>query len=303
MTDVWKKIRTILGQVMFATVASQCGGDDGQIFVPGDSDSTVSVSITDAPVDFATQVSVEIASIELTPDSGDEFTFNLSPTRVVNLLALSDGATTSLVSNQTIDSGTYTQIRFTFNTSSTSQTSFVMESDGNSYPLVIPNNGDDGLTVTKSFTVDEDGQLDIVADVDLRRSIAPRVGSTYTFRPVVRVVDRNQAGTLTGTILTDLADDIDCTPFVYVYSGNSITPDDMDSTTGSDPVVSVPVKLNVSSNSYTYRASFLEAGSYTVAFTCDGALDNPDTDEALVFSRTGNADVSANTTTTLDFRT
>jgi hypothetical protein len=300
MTDLWKKIRAILGQVMFATVASQCGGDDGQIFVPGDSDSTVSISITDAPIDFATAVSIEITSVELTPDDGDEFTFDLSSPLAVNLLALSDGATTAVVSNQTIDSGAYTQIRFTFTASSTN--AFVDESDGNRYSLVIPGNGDDGLTITKSFTVEQDKQLDLVADVDLRRSIAPRVGSTYTFRPVIRVVDRNQAGTLTGSIPADLADDADCTPFVYVYSGSSVTPDDMDSATGGDPVVSVPVKYNVSANTYTYRASFLEAGSYTVAYTCDGAADNPDTDEALVFLAAATTPtIQANTTTTLNF--
>jgi hypothetical protein len=53
---------------------------------------------------------------------------------------------------------------------------------------------------------------------------------------------------------------------------------------------------------YYYQFTFLSPGTYTVAFTCQAALDNPDqADTAVTFNpvKTG-ITVSANQTTTVD---
>lgn len=297
---MWKKIRAVIAQTVLTTVAAQCGGSDGKIFLPGgNNNATLNVSVTDAPVDTVSAVVVNFSSIELTPSSGSKLTLTLNPAQQVNLLSLSDGATTALTTNQTIDAGTYTSIRFVLNASSSSQdASYVDLLDGSRYPLVIPNNGDGGLKINKNFTVAADGRLDLVADFDLRRSIAPRLGSTYSFTPSVRVVDTTQSGNIAGSIVSTLIT-ANCTPFVYVFSSGA-TLTDMNNG-GVGPIVSVPVKLNVSSGAYTYRVSYLDAGTYTLALTCNGAIDNPNSSEALVFSRSGNATVTANQTTNVDF--
>jgi hypothetical protein len=286
---------------MFATVASQCGGDDGKIFVPGgDEQGTISISVTDAPVDDASQVMVRFASLDLIPDDGDDVNIDLG-NRAIDLLSLSDGASTALITNQEIDTGTYTGIRFNLNATSTSQDgSFIITSTGEQFPLVLPNDSDDLLTIQRNFTVSDDGNLSLVVDFDLRASVI-QGSRVYTFRPVLRVVDNSTVGIITGTLDTNLVPLNTCDPFIYIYSGSDIVPDDIDSADDLDPVVSVPVKLNVSSGTYRYRASFLEAGNYTVAYTCQGALDNPETNEGLVFSRLTNATVTANQTLTLDF--
>lgn len=131
---MWKKIRGFVVQGLMATVASQCGGDDGQIFIPGgNNDGTINISVTDAPTDLADSVVVQFSAIELTPSSGDKVTITLSPAQQVNLLSLSDGATTTLASNQTIDSGTYTSIRFLLDTSATQSLSYVHLPDNTQY--------------------------------------------------------------------------------------------------------------------------------------------------------------------------
>jgi hypothetical protein len=261
----------------------------------------VNISVTDAPVDTVTAAVVQFSAIELTPSSGDKITISLSPAQQVNLLSLSDGATTALASNQTIDSGDYKSIRFILDaTSATQNLSYVDLPDGSRYPLVLGSNFDGGITINKTFTVASDGRIDLVADFDLRKSIAPRTGSTYAFSPSVRVVDRSQSGNLTGSIDTSLIPNT-CSPFIYVFSGSGATPTDMSSSSNTGPVASVPVKLNVSSSTYTYRASFLDSGNYTVALTCNGSIDNPDSSESLVFSRSGDAVVTANQTTTINF--
>jgi hypothetical protein len=86
---------------------------------------------------------------------------------------------------------------------------------------------------------------------------------------------------------------------VYVFTGSTATTSDINGTAG--PIASVPVKLNVASNTYSYRVSFLDPGTYTLAFTCNGSIDNPNSSEAVVFSRSGDAVVTANQTTNIDF--
>jgi hypothetical protein len=295
---MWKKVRAILAQAAMTAAAAQCGGSDGKIFVPGgDQDATLNVSVTDAPVDTVTAVGVNFTGIELTPSSGSKVTINLT-SQQVNLLSLTDGATTALTTNQKIDAGTYTAIRFILSTSTSQDSSYVDLPDGSRFPLVIPNNGDNGLTITKNFTVASSGRLDLVADFDLRRSIAPRTGSSYSFTPSVRVVDSSQSGNIAGNIDTSLIT-TNCTPFVYVFSGSAAATSDINGTAG--PIVSVPVKLNVASSTYSYRVSFLDPGTYTLALTCNGSIDNPNSSEAVVFSRSGDAVVTANQTKKIDF--
>jgi hypothetical protein len=64
------------------------------------------------------------------------------------------------------------------------------------------------------------------------------------------------------------------------------------------------VPIPTSQPPYYYQFTFLQPGSYTVAFTCDAALDNPDQADATAvkFSpvKTGIA-VTTGQTTTVDF--
>jgi hypothetical protein len=116
----------------------------------------------------------------------------------------------------------------------------------------------------------------------------------------VRVLDRSKTGDIAGSIDASLIP-TNCTPFIYVFSGSSATLTDMNSSSNTGPVISAPVKLNIASGAVTYRVSFLDTGTYTVALTCNGSIDNPDTNESLVFSRSGDAVVTANQTITLNF--
>jgi hypothetical protein len=302
------RIEALLVPALLATALAGCGGGDdgsGSGFGPGagSSNGSLTLSVTDAPADFATRVFVEFASIELTPATGNRVTIDLNPDRAVDLLALTDGATTALVQNQSVQAGRYTAIRFIINAQSTSQsTSYVDLTTGERFPLVVPSNSDAGLTITRDFTIPEDGRADLVVDFDLRKSlIAPILGgASYQFKPNLRMVDATQVGTITGTVGSNLVTGL-CTPFVYVYAGANVVPDDIDLASDVDPLVSVPVKLNSTSGQYSYRASFLEAGSYTVSFVClNGTQDNPEVDDLLAFLRTQQATVTVNQTTTLD---
>ena len=52
---------------------------------------------------------------------------------------------------------------------------------------------------------------------------------------------------------------------------------------------------------FAYRIAFLNAGSYTVTYTCDAVNDLPESDEVLNFFGARNASITAGMTTTADF--
>jgi hypothetical protein len=99
--------------------------------------------------------------------------------------------------------------------------------------------------------------------------------------------------------MTVTCDPVNDHPAVYVFSGAGITPDDIDGI-APDPVSTASVKLD-NMGVYRYKAAFLEAGSYTIAFTCNAAADDPTVDNALTFTGTTTVSVTANNTMTHNF--
>ena len=75
-------------------------------------------------------------------------------------------------------------------------------------------------------------------------------------------------------------------------------PDDVGGS-GAQPVASAVPMLD-GSGAQRYTLAFLAAGAYTVAFTCQAALDAPATDDAIMFAPVVAATVTANASTTLD---
>jgi hypothetical protein len=283
-----------------------CGGGDGggAALGPGSGgNGVVSIALTDAPVDFASHVFVEFTGIELTPQTGNRITLDVNPDRAVDLLTLQDGVTLTLLQNQSVPAGNYTRVRFIVNAQSNN--AYVDLVTGERYPLVIPSGSDAGLTIDRNFTVAKDGRVDLTADFDLRKSLVSAVSATgnYAFKPVVRLLDSASVGTISGTVGPNFVNGI-CNPYVYVFTGANVVPDDIDLASDIDPLVSVPVKLNNTSGTYTYRASFLEAGNYTLSFVClnpNGPQDDPELDEQLGFVRALQATVVAGQTATVDF--
>src|SRR5690606_591136 len=83
-----------------------------------------------------------------------------------------------------------------------------------------------------------------------------------------------------------------CMPNVYVFSGD-VNPDDVESETevlpDVDPLTVVRVDIPEGATQGTYRAAFIPAGEYTVAFSCS---DDTDADEALAFVPEGGTTVT-----------
>ncbi len=302
---MWQRLRRTVTQAAMCSTGffASCNDGEGPIFPGQDDDAIVNVALTDAPVDFATDVVVELTGVELIPEDGDTIAFDFDPVRSFDLLDLTGGDTATLLNDGAVPSGRYTGIRLFINAHADVQDeSFIDLTTGERFPLVIPEGAEAALTVNREFTLRQDERIDLVVDFDLRKSIIGASGQepNYIFKPVLRIVDSSVIGTLIGTVAGTLLPP-DCTPYAYVFSGAETVPDDMDLAEDVDPLTSMRTRLSSNFGDRSFRADFLEPGDYTISLTCDGASDTPEGEEPLVFTRTVETTIRENQTTTVSF--
>lgn len=277
-----------------ACMLAACGGG-----APGTGSMTLSV--TDAPVDDANRVVVAFTGVELQPRDGERLQFTLPAPRQIDLLNLNGGGSAELLQAVDIPAGTYTFIRLQVNADGADDDSFVERRDGGISPIRIPSGDQRGLQLNGAFVVPEGGIANFIIDFDLRKSLRapPGQNGTYLMRPTLRIANSDQVGAIGGTVANELAGVEGCAPVVYVYAGADVVPGDEGS--ASAPLTSAFVTLDEVSGEYRYAAAFLPPGTYTVAFTCDAALDDPDTDDDLAFVMPTTATVIDGQTTAVDF--
>jgi hypothetical protein len=126
----------------------------------------------------------------------------------------------------------------------------------------------------------------------------PGLGEPYLLKPVLRLVNNLEVGTIDGMVANALVVD-GCVPAVYLYTGASIVPDDLGSAT--PPLASTAVNLDNATGAYRFRLGFVPVGASTVAFTCAADDDAAEVDDAIVFATPLAATVSAGQTITVNF--
>jgi hypothetical protein len=275
-----------------------CGGGGG-------SGTMMSLSVGDAPVDGAEKVVVEFSGVELVPGSGAPVTINFAAPRTIDLL--NDGGTASaLLFSQPIPAGAYGQIRLLVTADGDPSHSYIVLSDGSMHGLMVPSGAETGLKLVSGFTVPMSGVVDYTIDFDLRQAIVCPAGQSPAclLKPVERLVDNTTVGNIQGQVANTLVP-AGCTPGVYLYAGTVTAPEDMNSMAAAgDPNQPIASKAPVATSMppYYYQFTFLAPGTYTLAFTCQAAQDNPDqADAAVTFSPVKTAIVvTANQTTTAD---
>jgi len=288
---------------VIAAVLLGCGGGGGTMS-SSNGTGRITLAITDAPVDGATAVVVRFTGIELKPEGGQAITITLDPALSIDLLDLAGGSSRELLSDREVPAGRYQWVRLLIDAQQNTQSSYIEMADGQRFPLYVPSGSESGLKLIRGFTVAAGSASDFTLDFDLRKSVIapPGQAPNYILKPVLRIVDNLRVGSIRGTVAAALVPS-GCTPQVYVFTGANVVPDDLDAAAAPDvdPLVSVPVALDAASGEYRFRADFLEAGDYTAAFTCDGALDTPEGEETLLFIGTRNVTVSPNESTVITF--
>lgn len=292
---------TLITATSFLLLA--CGGGSGSSTA---TTGILNLAITDAPVDDAKSVFVEFTGVELQGPSGrvshDFVDDSGTPVaRQINLLDLTDGAVDVLLDGITLDAGNYNWMRLKVNAERGVMDSYIELNDDSRFSLYVPSGNQSGLKLNRGFVVPAGGEASFVIDFDLRKSVHKPNGSfdDYILRPTLRLIDQNNVGKLSGTIASTLIDG-ECTPAVYVFNTADAV-DDIDGT--DDAIVTTTAKLK-DDGSAKYSVAFLAEGDYKIAYTCDSANDDPETDDAAeLVSFTGETSVTIekNKTTNSNF--
>lgn len=302
-----KSVFSVISLSSLAVLLGGClgGGSSG-------SSGKLTLSITDAPVDEAQHVYVQFSGLEIHGSSMNDITLNFcadpgnanntvvstiactkSKPMQIDLLNLSSGKSETLISGYTLDADHYQWVRLMVDTANQLD-SYIVLGDGSTHELTIPSGAETGLKLVRGFDVAAGGNMDFTIDFDLRKSVHTNNGS-YLLRPALRLVDNLQVGSVAGSVSPSLLTNCNG-PAVYVYAGSDITPVDVNTNLNTNPITSAAVNLTDN----TYKAAFLEAGNYTVTFTC-AAADDPAATNMLTFSGTSNVTVTANTKTEHNF--
>ena len=274
-----------------AVLLTACGSDsDGGGGGGGGSTGTASLSLTDAPIDDAYDVSVYFDGVEFQPKDGDRITFYLAddgsgscgvvesidettfPCKV-NLLDYQGENKVTLLDGVTLPSGQYSWVRLILN----KYPGYIILSEGGSlFDLRVPGGAETGLKLHGGFIVAAGNHTDYTIDFDVRKSIHDPVGSSdYILRPTLRMVDNSEVGSLSGTIDSSVyVDNSECTGAVYVFSDVVSPPDDLDGT--DDPITTALISTD---GAYEYTVGFLTEGEYLAAFTCDALADTTTVDD------------------------
>jgi hypothetical protein len=283
----------------FALAASGCG--EG-----GTSTGTLDLGITDAPVDEAEHVFVQFSGVEIKPANGSSFTVPFldaddNPiTRTIDLLNLQRGLRDLLLEEYVLPAGKYNWMRLQVNAEADGVLDSFIVINGAQHELHVPSGAETGLKINTTFEIIEGAQSDYTIDFDLRKSVHQPEGQTspygpvYFLRPTLRLVATDASGSIAGTLdpANAFAAVTTCsTPesyAVYVYSGAGVLPDDVDGL-GAEPITTAIVG---SDNGYRYRVAYLEAGTYTVAATCQADQDQPRVDDSTTVNFVHAADVT-----------
>jgi len=288
-----------------------CGGT-------GDRNSTgqLSLSVTDAPVDYAEALYLRIARVTLEGVQGSR---DQGPVAIaeqdglVNLMQYTGTGSAVLLSNLEVPAGTY-KVRLDADLGFTDreQRSWIAFAPDSSecqeplpvgavwspdlgtcrYPLAIPSGEQSGFKPKGDVTVGAGGTSRFTVEFDLRRNVVDPespLDVAYGLKPTgLRLVDDSTVGTISGAVAAPVFPG-DCTAAdakVYLYdrTGDAglFVADDMHP--GNDAfVTSVSVEQVIAPEAgYRYLIGFVPAGTYAVALTCD-AEDDSNVDEDPFF--------------------
>jgi hypothetical protein len=260
----------------------------------------LTVDLTDGPTDGAQEVVLDIDSITLLAEDNSTVTLAIDDPGPVDLLAFRNGQALRLIDDESVSPDTFVGIALNF----ASTGSFVTLEDGTEATINVP--------TTRTFAdidlvLGEFESESLVIDLNLRFSLADTGSGDFDLDPVVRAVRPSEAGTITGIVTAAIVESTACRAgrpigtgvAVYAFSGSNVTPADY---VGQATLVAADdVEPDTASGGYRYELHFLPAGSYTLALTCQADADDPATDDAVTFTASGNASVSATGTVQFNF--
>ena len=294
---------SVLIAVLATAFFISCGGSGGG----SPSTGILNLSVTDSPVDEASKVVVKFTGVDIHSSSGHIIHIDISPPKQIDLLSLNGGGSEVILNNEVLPSGDYQWVRLNVEADCDENDDSYIEINNTRHSIWIPSENKSGLKLVRGFNLPVDGIADFTIDFDLRKSVNFPEGNgncagNYKLKPALRIVRNTEVGSIAGNIDPSLINDVSCTGgnAVYVFQDHNVTADDIDEIV-PDPITTTTVTLDDNGN-YVYRASFLDSGNYTIAFTCHADRDDPELDDMLGFVSTENIFVASGLVTVHDFQ-
>ncbi len=289
-----------------------CGGGGSGSDSITSQNGTLSLFITDAPVDNVAVVRVQFAGVTVKPQQGEPIEFLFDLPADIDLLTLTGENSMLLLNNETVPAGRFEWLELHVNAEFDNEfDSFVMEDTGGMLELEVPSGSQSGLRLVSGFTVTANQNSSFVIDWDLLKALTRPPGQPgWLLRPALRITDMTEFGSIAGTVADGLLMDDTCENDlaadtgnnVYVYEGHNVGPDDIGGS-GVEPLTTAPVVLDMNTaGAYTYRVTFLSPGDYTLALNCQGANEDPEVDDDLTFLQPTNTTVVDDQESLVDFQ-
>jgi hypothetical protein len=243
---------------------------------------SLTVNLTDTPVDSAASVVVDFTGMELHNTDGTLVTINFPSARQIDLLQLQNGVTAALAQGVSVPVGNYDWLQLEVLADKDTQgQSYITLDTGAQYPLYIPSGSAAGLKLAAPFTIQQYGTTQLIIEFNLRQSVTATDGQNYELVPALRLENKAEVGTINAGIdlaalasqqLGSGAQASRCQGGLFVFSGAAVKPQNGG---GASLVDFRPIPAGGAAGRISLSMPYLAKGSYTVAATCDYNLYDP----------------------------
>ena len=274
---IMQSIQTRVAGFIFASITALLltgcgGGGDGST----SSDGSLTLRVTDAPVDDLYQVWVTFSKVIVQPSNEGlaRVEYAIDPPMAIELKALGSGESVALLYDEPLPAGDYSWVRLDVEETYV----YVTKQDADEIPplktdLFCPSCEQSNLKLNRSFSIPADGVVDFTIDFDLRKSITLTGQGIYKLRPTLRILETEVASAqFSGTVSDNQANEPpqvnpeNCV--VYIYEGSNITPDDicipdtgpLCSTSGTQPYISADLEPTETTGEYSYLSGYVKEG-------------------------------------------
>ncbi|QJW90189.1 DUF4382 domain-containing protein [Spirosoma taeanense] len=286
MKKVCRSVRYLL--IFFALgsagACTRSASDPQPVGSPTGPSGTVSLELTDAPIDDASVqgVFVTVAQVKIDGKVFPAFTGK----KTINVLALQNGNVESLGLSR-LEAGTYSNISlvldYSTDASGNAPGCYVLSTGNQKYNLAEGGKQQVELKAAKALDVKENAQTSLVMDLDLRKAVKDNNGASaggYQFasenelQSMVRLVSKERTGAVTGKCSNTGSNR---KVVVFAYPKGQFNKSAEVNSQFQGAVTSAAVDGNG-----TYKLSFLEEGNYELYFAGYQTSQNATTFQGLL---------------------
>jgi hypothetical protein len=269
----------------------------------GTETGSVRLYMTDGPLEDTNvkAVYITVQSISINVNNNWQDLTGFAGPKKFNLMDLRDSNNVFLGS-AVLPAGSYSEIRFILDapdehgSNQSNPGCYIEYNDGTQQPLFVPSGSSSGFKAKGNFDVPVNGQVTLMCDFDLHKSIVVAGNSgKYILKPVIRLEAMNQAGFIKGKVTDTAAHE---QVMIYAYPTGAYT--DLEAATPATGAVRFPNATTscVVKADGSYIISFLAPGTYTLV-----VVSNKSGDFEKVLGYVNNVTVTAGSTYSQDINT